>query len=439
MKNIRRINEEADQFGMQSGVSNPQTASPDSEKPWTSWYNNLMDGAKARKAKAQSVVDQSQVTKDDLDGLAENRNQRTVASGLQGAANQFLSVGGEAPKSNLNETFDALNKGQEGDIGARQKLVTQAGSDIKQANEDIGSSMKMPFEMDKMQSEKEDADPNSTQSQSARAFIEQNIGVKLPPNLSAKQLSSSSTIQPLMAKWNAERAEANLKASQDFQVGRDRENQRFQANQGALSRADSAANRDADRVSKETLTREGFEAKTKEADIKRAEAETQLEVPGYGVASDGNAAKLARKAAATKESLVRKFGELKALTQPNGKTNIDIVGDNSNLVASKLTEMRMLLKEVNDLGALSGPDWKIIQAELPDLTSISAGAKNFFGASDPFKPIDGTVNSALQDLDTNIKTQMRKKGSLVTPSANTSQGSTGGVKTFDKNNVPDPW
>jgi len=251
MRKLRDLNEELDRFGMQGGASSdPQTAAPEAEKPWTTYYNDLLKKAQERKSTAQAVVDQNEVTKDDLDALKEDTSSRAVAGGLQSAANKFLSVGGEAPKSQLTDTFNNMTKSTTDNLTQRRTLADTAQKQVTQADGDIQLGFQKPFEFGKLENEKEDIDPNSSASVSARDFIKKSIGVDIPTNMSAAQLGKSSTMQPLITKWQADRAESQRKSDQDFQLNRERENQKFTAGQNNIARNATAAEHEKERTTK---------------------------------------------------------------------------------------------------------------------------------------------------------------------------------------------
>ena len=142
-------------------------------------------------------------------------------------------------------------------------------------------------------------------------------------------------------------------------------------------------------------------AKTQEKADLRAEKEQHYQdsvrIPGLEVAEGfrptTEGAGKVRTAKTTHDAMT---SSLDALEKVYGETGTNMVGDDSNTQAALVESLKMDLKNLQTLGALSGSDYASLERQVPDPTSVGENIKGTFGA-DSFKAKVGVFRKALEN------------------------------------------
>lgn len=104
-----------------------------------------------------------------------------------------------------------------------------------------------------------------------------------------------------------------------------------------------------------------------------------LPVPGYvpatGSVPTADDTKKVKNALASYEKLNREGGLLDRYSQAVEKYGSELGGEGGTLLSGLKTDINLELKNINELGALAGPDQEILNAQLYDPTDISANIR----------------------------------------------------------------
>ena len=160
------------------------------------------------------------------------------------------------------------------------------------------------------------------------------------------------------------------------------------------ARKEAASQRSADRSAMMGMQ---TQAKADAKAEKEQNYQDSVRIPGLEVA-DGfrpttEGAGKVRSAKTTHDAMT---SSLDALEKVYGETGTNMVGDDSNTQAALVESLKMDLKNLQTLGALSGSDYASLERQVPDPTSFGENIKGTFGA-DSFKAKVGVFRKALEN------------------------------------------
>jgi hypothetical protein len=160
------------------------------------------------------------------------------------------------------------------------------------------------------------------------------------------------------------------------------------------ARKEAALQRSADRQAMlGARTQDKADAKAE----KEENYQASVKIPGLevqpGFRPTPEAAKKVRDAKATRDSMSATLDALEGVYNDSG-TNM--VGDDSNTQSSLVESLKMELKNLQTLGALSGSDYASLERQIPDPTSFGENAKGMVGL-DSFKSKVAAFRTALEN------------------------------------------
>lgn len=185
------------------------------------------------------------------------------------------------------------------------------------------------------------------------------------------------------------------------------EQRRFDLNYAQKDRdiKSQAASRQAYADAMMGLKRDQLQSKIDEQVQKKAEAAGELNVPGFNrtgeVTQTKTEAEKARSAIGTADAVKKGIEALQAQMKENG--NFEWGGAGGAAMDATATDLRLQLKELANLGVLSGPDYALMLKQIPDTTSLG---QLFTRQS----TTDGQLNSVMDSLKRKVETSMAAKG-----------------------------
>lgn len=200
-----------------------------------------------------------------------------------------------------------------------------------------------------------EADPNSPESKNAQALAKKLMPAGNFDGMSAAQLKGS---LPSLEKM--------------FQAEQQRLGRIDAITAQNTARKDAKDARDQDRADKQKEKDEQYQATTK---IEGAEVQ-----PGFRpTVLDADKA---RKAKAARDAIDRQLKELDTLYDDSG-TNL--VGDDAARMEGIVSDLKLQVKDLASLGALSASDIKLLEEQIPDPTSWAENAKGMAFGNDRYK------------------------------------------------------
>lgn len=142
-----------------------------------------------------------------------------------------------------------------------------------------------------------------------------------------------------------------------------------------------------------------------EAKAKRDESAGELNVPGYDrtgeVTQTKTEAEKARSAMGTADTVLRGIDTLKAQMKEHG--NFEWGGKGGAAMDATATDLRLQLKELANLGVLSGPDYALMLKQIPDTTSLG----QMFTRNDT---TNSQLDSVTESIKRRVEASMKAKG-----------------------------
>jgi hypothetical protein len=174
------------------------------------------------------------------------------------------------------------------------------------------------------------------------------------------------------ARAKEQDAEKARKAQREFQAWQTQENQKFQAGQAQQNRNFQAGQKQADR-----------EADVDKEQRKLEEENKELTVPGYELTGQvrptGKEAADLRSGIATRDSFLQKLKSYRDLIEKYGTYENTITSAAGDKMATLATQMHLDLKNIAELGALSGPDMGLMIQLLPEPNAWTSAFKSKAG------------------------------------------------------------
>jgi len=178
-----------------------------------------------------------------------------------------------------------------------------------------------------------------------------------------------------------------------------------------------------------------FTPKQSAANAKAADYAGASKIPGYkldeGYKPTQKNIDIVRKAVIMKESILSDLDLLDALYAKAGGPQL--YGDLASQMDTILNRLIIKQKELDNLGALTGPDLGLVQAELPDPTSYKAKAKDWMG-QDTYNVVSSEYRNG---VDTNAKIISRFNGYIPEESTEDKKQETN--KPKKNSNTPFDW
>lgn len=281
--------------------------------------------------------------------MAQTKGSKVQApTGIGDSARKSAAQKLDAAKTNRKDSMD--------------RVMTDADIDYKGQ---VRGRESEQWKRDDTQKARED-DPNSPESANAQALAK-----KMMPNgkfdgMSYTQIKGS---LPSVEKM--------------YQVDQARQARIDAARESAANRRDAKTDRDQAKTDKKTDDDEKYNASVK---VEGADV-----MPGFRPSSTD--AERVRKVKAAHDAINKQMDELDALHKSSG-TNL--VGEDATRQAQIVADVKLQLKDLQSLGALSGSDLTLLQDQVPDPTAWTENVKGVFGAdryapkADQFRKSIGT-------------------------------------------------
>lgn len=158
------------------------------------------------------------------------------------------------------------------------------------------------------------------------------------------------------------------------------------------------------------LRQQNVEAKLADKQAKADKETSELNVPGYSrtgeVTQTTNEAQKTRDAIGVANSIKQGLEVLKNQVKENG--NFEWGGSEGAAMDATATDLRLQLKELANLGVLSGPDYMLMLKQIPDTTSLG----QFFTRN---STTGGQLDAVMDNINRKVAASMKAKG--YTPSA----------------------